>query len=139
RAVAERLAGAGDVSVAGAGGLTGADTVVQVDGGVTQTRQLLAPGTGVRRFVYASSAMVYGAWPNNPVPLTEDAPVRPNPGFDYATAKAEGERLAVEWRDGNAGARLAVLRPATVLGEQDRLTRLLRDVLPAGVADPMPP
>ena len=66
--------------------------------------------------VVVSSAMVYGAWPNNPVPLTEDAPMRPNPGFDYATAKAETERLALEWRDGTPGARLAVLRPATVLG-----------------------
>jgi UDP-glucose 4-epimerase len=90
--------------------------------------------------VVMSSAMVYGAWPNNPVPLTEDAPMRPNPGFDYATAKAETERLALEWRDRTPGARLAVLRPATVLGgEQDRLIRLLRDVLPAGVGDAIPP
>jgi nucleoside-diphosphate-sugar epimerase len=87
-----------------------------------------------------SSAMVYGAWPNNPVPLTEDAPMRPNPGFAYATAKAESERLALEWRESNADARLAVLRPVTVLGGGDgRFTRLLRDVLPAGVADPIPP
>src|SRR5207302_7679550 len=48
--------------------------------------------------------------------------------------------LAVEWREANADARLAVLRPATVLGSaDDRLTRLLRDVLPSGVADPIPP
>jgi nucleoside-diphosphate-sugar epimerase len=90
--------------------------------------------------VVVSSAMVYGAWPNNPVPLTEDAPMRPNPGFDYATSKAEHERLALEWREAAPGRRLAVLRPATVLGGDDgRLTRLLRDVLPAGVGDSIPP
>ena len=121
-----------------------ADTLVHVEtngaADVDGTRALLDGAGGARRFVYTSSAMVYGAWPNNPVPLTEDAPMRPNPGFVYATAKAESERLALEWRDANPDARLAVLRPATVLGgDQARLTHLLRDVLPAGVADPIPP
>ena len=123
---------------------TDADAVVQLEtdaeADVDRTRAVLRSVGPDGRVVYTSSAMVYGAWPNNPVPLTEDAPMRPNPGFAFATAKAESERLAVEWRDANAGARLAVLRPATVLGgEEDRLTRLLRDVLPAGVADAIPP
>jgi nucleoside-diphosphate-sugar epimerase len=38
----------------------------------------------VRRLVVVSSAMVYGAWSDNPVPLTEEAPVRPNPEFSFA-------------------------------------------------------
>jgi nucleoside-diphosphate-sugar epimerase len=122
-----------------------ADTLVRIESDgvvdVERTRAVLrSAGAGARRVVYVSSAMVYGAWPNNPVPLTEDAPMRPNPGFAYATAKAESERLALEWRESNADARLAVLRPVTVLGGGDgRFTRLLRDVLPAGVADPIPP
>ena len=140
RAVVRRLEDAGARVTSGT---PAAGTVVQLEtdglADVERTRAVLQSAGPDGRVVYTSSAMVYGAWPNNPVPLTEDAPMRPNPGFAYATAKAEGERLAVEWRDGNAGARLAVLRPATVLGEEDRLTRLLRDVLPAGVADPMPP
>src|SRR5207248_6121782 len=123
-----------------------ADTFVHVEGDglsdAPQTRALLR-STRARRLVYTSTAMVYGAWPNNPVPLTEDAPMRPNPGFAFATAKAESERLALEWREANPESRLAVLRPATVLGgeqgEQGQLTRLLRDVLPSGVADPIPP
>ncbi len=124
---------------------TDADTFVRIDddGAVDADRMralLRSVGEGERRVVYTSSAMVYGAWPNNPVPLTEDAPMRPNPGFAYATAKAESERVALEWREANADARLAVLRPVTVLGgDDDRLTHLLRDVLPAGVADPIPP
>ena len=36
-----------------------------------------------RHFVLLSSAMVYGAWPNNPVPLTEDAALRPDFGFAF--------------------------------------------------------
>ena len=124
----------------------GADTLVHLEGDAqvdaASIRGLLraGAGAGVRGVVYASSAMVYGAWPNNPVPLTEDAPMRPNPGFEFAAAKAESERLALEWRDATADAHLAVLRPATVLGAgQGRLTRLLRDVLPAGIGEDIPP
>jgi nucleoside-diphosphate-sugar epimerase len=121
-----------------------ADTVVAVESDgvvdVERTRALLRSVHSARRVVYTSTAMVYGAWANNPVPLTEDAPMRPNPGFDYATTKAESERVALEWREANPDARLAVLRPVTVLGgDDDPLTHLMRDVLPAGVADPIPP
>ncbi|MBV8386068.1 MAG: NAD-dependent epimerase/dehydratase family protein [Acidimicrobiia bacterium] len=143
RAVVRRLEASGtDVTSA----TDRADALVHVDVGgkvdVDRLRtSLRAAGSDVGRVVYLSTAMVYGAWPNNPVPLTEDAPMRPNPGFAFATAKAESERIAVEWREANADARLAVLRPVTVLGGDDdgRLVHLLRDVLPAGVADPIPP
>ncbi|KPV41741.1 hypothetical protein AN478_01355 [Thiohalorhabdus denitrificans] len=46
---------------------------------------------GVKHVVYPSSAAVYGAWPDNPVPLTEDAPRRPMPGFGYSEDKAAVE------------------------------------------------
>ena len=52
-----------------------------------------------------SSAIVYGAWANNPVPLTEDAPLRPNPGVVAASEKAELERTAAEWRDAHPAPR----------------------------------
>ena len=64
--------------------------------------------------------MVYGAWANNPVPLTEDAPLRPDPGLPYASAKAESERVVFEWRAAQAGPapKVAVLRPTvSVSGE----------------------
>ncbi|HEX2040592.1 MAG TPA: NAD-dependent epimerase/dehydratase family protein [Acidimicrobiales bacterium] len=75
-----------------------------------------AGDAGVRHLVHLSSATVYGAWPDNPVPLTEDAPVRPNPGFDVAASHAEAERLVAEWKDAHPGATAAVLRPAVVVG-----------------------
>src|SRR5207253_6488256 len=140
RAVVRGLGPAGDVVLAPGAAAAGAETVVHLDGDVAGARRLLREGSTTRTFVYASTAMVYGAWPNNPVPLTEAAPLRPNPGFTYATSRAEIERAAVEWRDATPGARLAVLRPATVLADQtDRLTRLLRDVLPSGAGDGIPP
>ena len=71
---------------------------VNVDG----TRQVLAAAAavGAAKVVRVSSATVYGAWPNNPVPLTEAAPLRPNPQFSPAVQGAEVERLLAEWQRG---------------------------------------
>lgn len=71
---------------------------------------------GVRVVVFLSSATVYGAWPDNPVPLSEDAPLRPNPGFDLAVASAEAERLVAEWKDDHPGSTVCILRPTVVVG-----------------------
>lgn len=114
--------------------LEGADAVVhlgvsggyELDGTGTSavdlalTRDLLdgAGDAGVRRLVILSSAMVYGAWADNPVPLTEEAMLRPNAELDFALHKVEAERLANEWRDSHPGSAVAVLRPALAVSEQ---------------------
>ncbi|HEY6317279.1 MAG TPA: NAD-dependent epimerase/dehydratase family protein, partial [Acidimicrobiia bacterium] len=87
---------------------------VNVDG----TRRVLdaAADVGVRKVVRVSSAAVYGAWANNPVPLTEAAPLRPNPGFSPAVQAAEVERLLADWRDDHPGVVVTTLRSAPVLG-----------------------
>jgi nucleoside-diphosphate-sugar epimerase len=61
-----------------------------------------------------SSGVVYGAHPDNPVPLTEDSPPRPN--FDFAAARAltEAERLVLDPGVGNPQARRVVLRTAAI-------------------------
>ncbi|HEX9969999.1 MAG TPA: NAD-dependent epimerase/dehydratase family protein [Acidimicrobiales bacterium] len=83
-----------------------------------RTRAVLdaAGDAGVRVLVFLSSATVYGAWPDNPVPLSEDAPLRPNPAFAYAVAMAEAERMVAEWKDDHPGTTVAVLRPAVAVG-----------------------
>lgn len=107
----------------------GADAVVHLAG--TATRRVLdaAGAVGARRVVVLSSATVYGAWPDNPVPLTEEAPLRPNPGFDLAVRTAEDERLAAELRDGHPGTAVAVLRAAPAVAEDgcSTMARLLND------------
>lgn len=82
------------------------------------TRRVLdaAAAVGVRRIVRVSTAAAYGAWATNPVPLTEDAPLRPNPGFGPAVHAAEVERLIHEWQRDHADAVVTVLRAAPVLG-----------------------
>ena len=80
---------------------------------LARTRALLAAAAaaGPRHLVVLSTAMVYGAWANNPVPLTEEAPLRPDPTLLHATARAEAERAVHEWRSEHPGTTVAVLRP----------------------------
>ena len=96
---------------------------------VEGTRRVLdaAAAVGVGRIVRVSTTSVYGAWPDNPVPLTEDVPLRPNARFTPAVQAAEVERLLAEWRDEHPGTTVTVLRSAPVLGPgADRLpSRLL--------------
>jgi nucleoside-diphosphate-sugar epimerase len=85
---------------------------------VDATRRLLdaASAVSARRFVRASSATVYGAYPNNPIPITEDTPLRPNPGYAPAMHDAECERLMMEWGDAHPGSVTVSLRLAPVVG-----------------------
>jgi nucleoside-diphosphate-sugar epimerase len=101
------------------------DAVAELDGtgtagvDIVGTRALLdaAGAVGIAHVVLLSSATVYGAWPNNPVPLTEDAALRPHPALAYATHKAEVERLTAAWRDQHPGVTVSVLRPAIAVAE----------------------
>lgn len=69
----------------------------------------------VRHLVLVSSAMVYGAWENNPVPLTEDAVLRPDNEFVYARQLASVEQMADAWRLARPGRTVTVLRPVVAM------------------------
>ncbi len=110
---------------------------------VEGTRRVLdaAAAVGVRKLIRVSTAAVYGAWPNNPVPLTEDATLRPNPGFAPAVHAAEVERLLGEWREEHPAVTVTTLRSAPVLGAgAERLpSRLLLGRPPLRVRGAGPP
>jgi nucleoside-diphosphate-sugar epimerase len=99
----------------------GATHLVHLDEDAPATRAVLeaAAAGGITHAVLLSSATVYGAWPANPVPLTEDAPVRPNPELSLAVKAAERERLAGEWVAEHPGSSVAVLRAAVPVAEDD--------------------
>lgn len=80
--------------------------------------------------VLVSSAMVYGAYDNNPVPLTEDAILRPDVEFVYARQLAAVEALADQWRGQRAGRTVTVLRPAVAMAADD--TSALAGAIAAG-------
>jgi hypothetical protein len=127
--------------------LHGVDTVVHLASAgeepLVATRLVLdaASDAGVTRLVVVSSALVYGAWPSNPVPLTDDAPLRPNPDFPPAVELGEVERLVGDWRDAQPSATVAVLRPAVPVAEDTPgwLGSMLAAVRGVPIGDDDPP
>jgi nucleoside-diphosphate-sugar epimerase len=81
----------------------------------TQTVLTAAAAAGVRRVVLVTSASVYGAVADNPVPLDEDAPLRALPEGILADL-LEIERLAAEARRVHPGLTVTVVRPAALVG-----------------------
>ena len=75
------------------------------------TRRTLAAATRAGTVVLWSSGVVYGAHPDNPVPIPETLPPRPNPDFPAAAVLAESEQLALA---SSGGRSVTVLRGAGV-------------------------
>ena len=75
-------------------------------------RALAAAGTA-RTVVLWSGGVVYGAHPDNPIPITEAHPPRPHPGFAPGKVLAQAERLVLA-RGGPPQRTAVVLRPAAI-------------------------
>jgi nucleoside-diphosphate-sugar epimerase len=82
----------------------------------TQTVLTAAAAAGVKRVVLCTSAMVYGAHPDNPVPLDEDAPLRATEDGLLVSDLLEIERLAERAPRAHPGLSVTVVRPAVVVG-----------------------
>ena len=95
-----------------------ADEALMTRVNVEGTRRVLdaAAAVGVRKIVRLSTTAAYGAWATNALPLTEDAPLRPNPGFNAAVHAAEVERLLAEWQHDHPAVTITTLRAAPILG-----------------------
>ncbi len=78
----------------------------------------LAAKKGVKRFLYASSANVYGAPKSNPV--GEDTPMNPRVPYDYS--KVVGENLAMSYYK-TKGVPVAITRAWLLFGEYDHPNR----------------
>jgi nucleoside-diphosphate-sugar epimerase len=116
-----------------AGKLTGVDVVVHADLDLSpdsDTRQrraynvrgaqtvLTAAAAGrVGRVVLMTSSMVYGARPDNPVPLPEDAPLTAEADSSVAGDMLEIEQLARRSPRAYPGMAVTVVRPAALVGE----------------------
>jgi nucleoside-diphosphate-sugar epimerase len=125
-AIAERLRGA-DVVVhlgldLGLESDANARTAFNVRG--TQTVLTAAAAAGVHRVVLCTSAMVYGAQPDNDVPLAEDAQLRATAEASLVGDLLEIERLGRRAPRAHPGLNVTVLRPAVLVGGMDTaLTR----------------
>ena len=89
-------------------------------------RSRAAGDVGHRRLVYTSSVAAYGYHSDNPIPLTEDTPVRGSAEHYYSEQKAECEKVLAETTDGSA-LEVFVLRPCIVAGPK---ATALADAMP---------
>ena len=116
-----------------AGRLSGVDVVVHTDLDLApdsdhrarraynvrgaQTVLTAAAAGRVGRVVLVTSAMVYGARPDNPVPLDEAAPLRAEAYGSVVGDLLEIEHLAQRSPRTNPGMAITVVRPAALVGE----------------------
>ncbi len=70
----------------------------------------------VNHIVYLSSSTIYGAYASNGGPFTEESPVRPVRGFQYAEDKAATELLLQAYATDYSGTHVTTLRGCVVMG-----------------------
>ncbi len=75
-----------------------------------------AERAGVGTIVHASSAAAYGCTADNPVPLTEQHPLRPEPAFYYPQTKVAVEQILDELEERRPDLRVVRMRPVSNLG-----------------------
>ena len=82
-----------------------------------QTVLTSAAAGGVSRVVLVTSAMVYGARPDNAVPMPEDAPLSQDSDDSVAGDLLEIEHLAKRSPRAHLGLQITVARPAALVGD----------------------
>ena len=95
----------------------------------------------VRHFVFLSSHTVYGAHRDNPIPMADNAPLRPLADFPYGYDKFISEELIREFAQQHQDLMVTILRCCIVLGPNGQnsiSSGLFRRVL-LGVLDYNPP
>ncbi|RJR25916.1 MAG: NAD-dependent epimerase/dehydratase family protein [Desulfobacteraceae bacterium] len=75
-----------------------------------------AIAAGVPKIVYSSSVAAYGAHADNPVPLLEDSPLRPNSDWYYSRAKGAVEGFLDDLQGQNPATVIIRFRPCMFLG-----------------------
>jgi nucleoside-diphosphate-sugar epimerase len=82
-----------------------------------QTVLTAAAAGGVGRVVLVTSAMVYGARPDNPVPLPEESPLSVDSDDSVVSDLLEIEHLAERSPRAHPGLQVSVARPAALVGD----------------------
>ena len=94
------------------------DEALMYDVDVNGTHNVLeaAAAAGTEQVLVSSSATAYGAFPDNPVPLFEEDPVRGVPTFSYARDKTESDRICQLWAAKHPDRTTTIVRPCIVFG-----------------------
>ena len=91
-------------------------TMYDIDVNGTANVLAAASAAGVQQLLVASSTTAYGAFPDNPVPMSEDWPVRGLPGYEYARDKTEIDRQCQLWAAQHPDRVMTIVRPTIVFG-----------------------
>jgi UDP-glucose 4-epimerase len=75
-----------------------------------------AAEAGIAQVLVTTSAVAYGAFPDNPDPITEDWPVRGVARFSYARDKTESDRIVQLWALQHPDVITTIVRPCIVYG-----------------------
>ena len=95
----------------------------------------------VEHIIYLSSHSVYGARPDNPLPLHEDSPLRPSYGFPYAQDNYRAEQTLQEFVRENPEIQLTIVRSCPAVGAASGTEQLQEFFFPGwvGLSDYNPP
>lgn len=95
----------------------------------------------IEHLIYLSSHTVYGARPDNPLPIDEDFPLRPSPRFQFANDHQEAEQTLLEFSHAMPDMKLTIFRCPPVLGTMAGMGLLREFYFPGlmGAADYNPP
>lgn len=117
------------------------DTLFAVTVGGTRNLLDAAATVGVDKLVHVSSTSVYGAHPDNAVPLDESEPLRANPDFPFAYHRLLAEELVAKWDGDHPEVSVSILRAAPMLGPaaDDVVARMLEAPRPLQVRGYAPP
>jgi UDP-glucose 4-epimerase len=75
-----------------------------------------AESAGVEYFLHTSSTLAYGAYPDNPIPLTENHALRGNENFHYPRNKMLAEQIIDDFEAYYEGSmHIGRIRPSTIL------------------------
>lgn len=75
-----------------------------------------AADSGVRRIVLLSSSAAYGSHPDNPVPITEDRPLKGNENYYYSHHKQLQEETFTTYLQNHPDIQYVIIRPCVLLG-----------------------
>jgi UDP-glucose 4-epimerase len=83
----------------------------------------------IGQVLVTTSGVAYGAFPDNPDPITEDWPVRGVPRFSYARDKTDSDRIVQLWAHQHPDVITTIVRPCIVYGPNvdNYLVRLWSD------------
>ena len=95
----------------------------------------------VGHLIYLSSHTVYGAHSDNPVPIPDDAPMRPSPDHPYGYDKHLSELVLGEFAQAQEDVKVTILRSCIVLGHgaDNAVTKAFFHPWLLGVLDYNPP